>query len=138
MRYQRGVNCSAALASARRKAAMPSRARAAQRALAWVEAILSVVWRAWRMRSAMPAGDRLQVLYGLGQPGEQVPPVVDKRHDAGGEPAAGEVVGGETAPCRRHVSDMTPLVLQLVEGILAIGAIAIELAESEKCSPQAR
>jgi len=37
---------------------MPARARVAQRALAWVEAILSVVWRAWRIRSAMAVSSR--------------------------------------------------------------------------------
>ena len=70
-----------------------------------------------------PAGDHLQVLLRLGQPREQVPPIVDEGHEAGGEPATGEVVGGGA---RRP-----PLVLQLVEDILAIGAVAIELAETE-------
>jgi hypothetical protein len=37
---------------------MPAKARVAQPALAWVEAILSVVWRAWRMRSAMAVKSR--------------------------------------------------------------------------------
>ena len=63
------------------------------------------------------------MLLGLRQPGEQVPPVVDQCHEAGGEAAAGEVVGGEAAPA--------PLVLQLVEDVLAIGSVAVELAEAE-------
>jgi hypothetical protein len=37
---------------------MPAKARAAQRALAWVEAILSVVCRACRMSSAMEVSSR--------------------------------------------------------------------------------
>ena len=70
-----------------------------------------------------PAGDRLEVLVGLDQPREQVPPVVDERDEACGMPAAGEVMRREPAPA--------PLVLQLVEGILAVGAVAVELTDAE-------
>ena len=63
------------------------------------------------------------MLVRLGQPREQVPPVVDEGDDAGGETAAREVLRGEAAPA--------PLVLQLVERVLAVGAVAIELAEAD-------
>src|SRR5262245_6462560 len=69
------------------------------------------------------AGDRLEMPSGLREPDEQVPPVVNEGDQAGGKPTTSEVLCGEPAP--------TPLVLQLIEGVLAIGPVAIELAESE-------
>ena len=59
----------------------------------------------------------------VGQAPEQRPPIVGQRHDAGHQPAACQIVRREAAP--------TPLVLQLVEGVLAIATIAIELAQRD-------
>jgi hypothetical protein len=38
------------------------------------------------------------MLVRLGQPYEQVPPVVDERNEAGHELTAGEIAGGEACP----------------------------------------
>jgi len=70
-----------------------------------------------------PAGDRFQMLVRFGEAHEQVPPVVDERDEAGHGPAAGKIAGGKASPA--------PLVLQFIEGILAIGAVAVELGERE-------
>ena len=67
-----------------------------------------------------PAGDRLQMLPRLGHAHEQVPPIVDQRHVSCGQLAACQILRREPAP--------PPLVLQFVECILAICAIAIERA----------
>src|SRR5262252_8860497 len=63
------------------------------------------------------------MMIGIGETHEQVPPVEHKRDAARHQAAALEVAGGEAAPA--------PLVLQLVEAVLAIGAVAIELTESQ-------
>src|SRR3984893_2460485 len=55
-----------------------------------------------------PAGYRLTMMLRIGEAHEQAPPVVDQRHTARQQPAAFEIMRGETAPA--------PLVLQLVEG----------------------
>ena len=60
-------------------------------------------------------------MIGIGQPPEQRPPVVDERDQAGDDPAALQVVGGEAGPA--------PVVLQLVEGIFAVAAIPVELSQ---------
>src|ERR1700730_7308079 len=60
---------------------------------------------------------------GLGEPDEQVPPIVDECDQTRRKPAPGEIVGREPAP--------PPLVLQFIEGILAIRPVAIELSEGE-------
>ena len=57
---------------------------------------------------------------GFCQTDEQVPPVEDQRDVARHQTAALEVAGREATPA--------PLVLQLVEGVLAISTVAIELA----------
>src|SRR6187399_3007093 len=59
----------------------------------------------------------------IGEAHEQAPPVVDQRHTARQQPAAFEIMRGETAPA--------PLVLQLVEGVLAVCPIAIQLTERQ-------
>ena len=66
-----------------------------------------------------PAGDRFQMFVRFGEAHEQVPPVVDERDEARHELAAGQIAGGKASPA--------PLVLQFIEGIFAIGAIAVEL-----------
>src|SRR4029077_20806101 len=72
-----------------------------------------------RLEQQRPTCDRLAMLVGVGQADEQVPPIGGERDDAGHELAAFNVVGGETAPA--------PLVLQFVEVVLGIAAVAIEL-----------
>jgi len=59
----------------------------------------------------------------IGEAHEQAPPVVDQRHTARQQPAAFEIMGGEAAPA--------PLVLQLVERVLAVCPIAIQLTECQ-------
>jgi hypothetical protein len=90
----------------------------AQRRLARVTQALSDTGQEQR-----PAGDRLKMPSGLGEPDEQVPPVVDKGDETGRKPAPGEIMRREPAP--------PPVVLQFIEGILAIRPVAIELAECE-------
>src|ERR1700730_10479911 len=59
----------------------------------------------------------------IGEAHKQAPPVVDQRHTARQQPAAFEIMRGEAAP--------TPLVLQLVERVLAVCPIAIQLTEGQ-------
>src|SRR5271165_6802235 len=73
-----------------------------------------------RRRPQAP-GDRFAVEAGIGEPDEDVPPVVNERKQPGREPATGEIV--------RRVAAPTPLVLHLVENILAVAPVAIELTE---------
>jgi hypothetical protein len=70
-----------------------------------------------------PAGDGFAMMIGIGQTYEQVPPIERQRDAARHQAAALEIAGGEATPA--------PLVLQLIEAVLAIGAIAIELAEGQ-------
>ena len=58
----------------------------------------------------------------FGQTNEDVPPIVEQRDEARGEAAARQIMRREAAP--------TPLVLQFVENILRVAAIAIELAKA--------
>ena len=81
-----------------------------------------------RLEQQRPTGDRLAMLVGVGQADEQVPPIGGERDDAGHELAAFNVVGGETAPA--------PLVLQFVEVVLGIAAVAIELGDGEQLAFQ--
>ena len=97
-------------------------------ALACELATLSVVCLAWRLRSAMADSSSGLAIASrrfvrLGQPHKQAPPVVDERNEASHELAAGEIAGGKARPA--------PLVLQFIEGIFAIGAIAVELRERQ-------
>src|SRR5215510_12796343 len=73
-----------------------------------------------------PAGDRLEMPSGLGEPHKEIPPIVDQGDETGRQPATGQILRREPAP--------PPLVLQFIEGILAIRPVAIELAESEELS----
>src|SRR5689334_20322892 len=70
-----------------------------------------------------PAGDRFTMMLRIGEAHEQAPPVVDQRHTARQKPAAFEILRRETAPA--------PLVLQLVERVLAVCSIAIQLTEGQ-------
>lgn len=70
-----------------------------------------------------PTGDGLESGFGVGQAHKQTPPVVDQRHGTRRQLATMQIVRGEAAPA--------PLVLELVEGVLGVGAVAVELAERE-------
>src|SRR5579864_185340 len=70
-----------------------------------------------------PAGDGLAMMLGVGQAHEQIPPIEYQRNAAGHQAATLEIAGREAAPA--------PLVLQLVEAVLTIGAVAIELAQRQ-------
>ena len=63
-------------------------------------------------------GNRFVMLVGIGESHEEIPPVVDKRHHAGHEAAAFEIVGGEATP--------TPLVVQFIKIVFGIRSIAVE------------
>src|SRR5258708_19080976 len=75
------------------------------------------------LKQQWPAGDRFAMMIGVGQAHEQVPPVEDQRDVARHQTAALEVAGREAAPA--------PLILQLIEGVLTIGTVAIELADGK-------
>ncbi len=68
-------------------------------------------------------GDRLAVLVGLSQAREQAPPVVDQGDHARHQPRTLEIAGGKPAPA--------PVVLEFVEIVLAVGAIAIQRGDGE-------
>src|SRR5208337_5212214 len=68
------------------------------------------------------ARDRLSVTIRLGQAREDVPPIIKQRHQAGRRTTARQVMRDEAAPA--------PLVLQLVENILSVAAVAVELAKA--------
>lgn len=76
---------------------------------------------AHRRHQPRPTGDRLAPGLWIHQTDEQTPPVVDQCHSAGRELAPMQIMGGEATP--------TPLVLQLVEGVLGIRPIPVELAQ---------
>src|SRR5262245_51687588 len=75
------------------------------------------------LKQQWPGRDRFSVMSGISQAHEQVPPIEDQRDVTRHQTAALEVARREASPA--------PLVLQLIEGIFAISAIAIELAESK-------
>ena len=50
------------------------------------------------MQQERSTGDRFVMFMGIGEAHEKIPPIVDKRHPAGHEAAAFEVVGREAAP----------------------------------------
>src|SRR5207245_3736108 len=70
-----------------------------------------------------PTGYRLTMMLRIGEAHKHAPPVVDQRHTARQQPAAFEIMRGEAAP--------TPLVLQLVERVLAVCPIAVQLTERQ-------
>ena len=76
-----------------------------------------------RLQQQWAAGDRLAVMVRISQTHEEVPPVEDEGDDTCHDPAARHVVGGEAAPA--------PMVLQLVEAVLTIAAVAIELTDGQ-------
>src|SRR5215470_14180074 len=75
------------------------------------------------LKQQWPARDRFAMMIGVSQAHEQVPPIEDQRDVACHQTAALEIACRKASPA--------PLVLQLIEGILAISAVAIELAESK-------
>src|SRR5271166_2844539 len=76
------------------------------------------------MQEQWPAGDGLHMPVRLDQTNEDAPPVVKQRDHARGQSATSKVLRDEAAPA--------PLVFQFVKNILAIAAIAIQLAETYK------
>src|SRR5271157_763109 len=66
-----------------------------------------------------PAGDRLAMMLWIGQTGEQAPPVVDKGHGTGEQPASRQVLCREATPA--------PLVLEFIEDVFTVGPIAVQL-----------
>src|ERR1700731_755917 len=76
-----------------------------------------------RLQQQWATGDRLAVMVRIGQTHEEVPPVEDEGDNACHDPAARHVMGGEAAP--------TPMVLQFVEAVLTIAAVAIELTDGQ-------
>ena len=75
------------------------------------------------MQQERATGNRRGQLPGIGQAHEQAPPVVGQCGDPRHEAAALEVLGREAAP--------TPVVLELIEGILGVGAVTVELSDGE-------
>ena len=74
-----------------------------------------------RRQEQRAAGDRLAMEAGIGEPNEDVPPVVKERKQPGREPATGKIV--------RRIAAPAPLVLHLVENVLSVAPVAIELTE---------
>src|SRR5262249_12433808 len=77
-----------------------------------------------------PASNRLEVLVRVSQAHEDIPPIVDERDHACRQSATRDVVRGKTAP--------RPLVLQLVEAVLTIGAVAVKLGGGENLGIERR
>jgi hypothetical protein len=75
------------------------------------------------MEQQRTTGNGFGMLAGVGQAHEQAPPVIGQRRDAGHEAAAFNILGGETAPA--------PMVLELVERIFRVGAVAVHLGGGE-------
>src|SRR6266849_5630533 len=75
-----------------------------------------------------PAGDGFAMMIGVGQASEQIPPIAHQRDAARHQAAALEIASREAAPA--------PLVFQFVEAVLAIGTVAIELAEGQDFAAQ--
>ena len=61
------------------------------------------------------------MMIGVGEAHEQIPPIEHQRDAACHQAAALEIARCEATP--------VPLVFQFIEAVLAIGAVAIELAE---------
>src|SRR3974377_175621 len=76
-----------------------------------------------RLEQQGATGDGFAMMSRISQTDEQIPPVEHQRDAAGHQAAALEVARREATP--------TPLVLQFVKTVLAIGAIAIELTERQ-------
>ena len=74
------------------------------------------------MQQQRSAGDGFSVPIRLGQTNENVPPIIKQRDHARRQATACEILRDEAAPA--------PLILQFVENILSVSAVAIELAEA--------
>src|SRR5437763_697878 len=74
------------------------------------------------------AGNRLAPMIRISQAHEQAPPVINQGNAAGEQAAALQILRREPAP--------TPLVLQLVEPILAVRPIAIQLTQAQNFAVQ--
>ena len=68
------------------------------------------------------ACDGFSVPIRLGQTNKDVPPIIKQRDHARRQATAREILRDEAAPA--------PLILQFVENILSVSAVAIELAEA--------
>jgi hypothetical protein len=77
---------------------------------------------AYSVQQQRPTSDRLGVLARIGQSHEQRPPILDQRDDPSHQPAARQIASGEAAPA--------PVVLQFIEIVLGIRAVAIRTATS--------
>src|SRR6516165_5766477 len=132
--YQRSsaVNCSAVFRSLAKKPAMRVRAARARSCSPWLHghggATGMACLPADGLEQQWPTRDGFAMMIGVGETHEQVPPVEHQRDAASHQAAALEVAGGEATPA--------PLVLQLVEVVLAIGAVAIELTDSQNLAVQ--
>src|ERR1019366_10453685 len=80
-------------------------------------------WPCDRGQQQWPCGDRLAMMVRISETHEQAPPIIDQRHRAREQTASRQILCGEAAP--------TPLVLQLVKRVLAVGTIAIQLPERQ-------
>ena len=70
------------------------------------------------------------MVVGIGQADKQIPPIEDQRDAARHQLTTLEVMRREAAPA--------PMVLQFVKAVFTIGAIAVELANSENLTAQRR
>ena len=75
------------------------------------------------MEQEGPGRDRFHVAVGLCETREDVPPVIDQRYQPGDDAATAQVAGHEAGPA--------PLVLDLVEHVLAVPAVPIRLSQGE-------
>ena len=76
---------------------------------------------AHRRQQQRPAGDGLHTCARVGRPAVPAPPVVDQRTGACRGLAAVDVLCGEAT----H----SPLVLELVKSVIAIGTVSVELPD---------
>jgi hypothetical protein len=76
-----------------------------------------------RRQQQRPTGDRLAMMLGIGQAGEQAPPIVSQGDDPSEQPATRQVLCREAAPA--------PLVFQFIENVFTVGSIAIQLTQRE-------
>ena len=77
-----------------------------------------------RLEHKWPAGSSLVVFVGIQQSCVKRPPVVDQGYQAADDSTTVQILGGEAAP--------TPLVLQLIEAVLAVATITVMLSNSQK------
>jgi hypothetical protein len=117
------------LARCAKKPAMRVRAARARPCSQWLEVMVTVVRPAWLVCRPIACSNRgatddgFAMMSRISQTNEQIPPVEHQRDAAGHQAAALEVA--------RREATRAPVVLQFVETVLAIGAIAIELTERQ-------